>query len=445
MSGKNFAQPRSTSGLGGKKTGVRNGHGRTTDADVAQILLVASRAGELLLRSGSSAADTVATTRRITEALGLRDCLVDVTLTALYLSHRSGPRSAPMTEVRIVRGTSVSYDRIQRVHDFLADVEAGRVPLRVALRRLDEIDRSRPLYPGWVETLAWAALSGFFTVILRGGWVVFVAAFAAAAVVDRVNRWMSARGVPVFHQAVFSGAAATIVATGVALAGFTGNAAPIVAGGIAVMLPGLAFTGGVQDAIQGYLVTAVARTFDAALVTAALVAGVGAALYGAVRLGLDVPQVQPGGLDLGGWRELPLQLVAAGFVCAFLAVCFQAPASGLVTAFGSGAIGWFLFLMLWMHAGFPMTIAAALASVVIGIYAQLLDRFAGLPGPLTVVAGIAPMAPGYVIYQGMLHLSHGDVAPGLKTIGQAVTVGLGLAAGVTFGQIAAGLGVRSKT
>ncbi|GAA3195523.1 threonine/serine exporter family protein [Actinocorallia longicatena] len=396
------------------------------------------------MRSGASAADTVATTRRITEALGLRDCLVDVTLTALYLSHRSGPRSAPMTELRIIRGASVSYDRIQRVHGFLDDVEAGRVPLGSALRRLDDLDREGPLYPAWTETVAWAALSGFFTVILRGGWVVFVAACLAAAVVDRANRWLSARGVPVFHRAVLSGAAATAMATGLFLAGVTGQAALIVAGGIAVMLPGLAFTGGVQDAIEGYLVTAAARTFDAALVTAALVAGVGAVLYPAVRMGLRVPQVQPGGLDLGGWSQLPLQLAAAGMVCACLALCFQARASGLVTAFGSGALGWGLFLVLWQHLDVPMTIAAALASVVIGIYARLLDRFAGLPGPLTVVAGIAPMAPGYVIYQGMLHLSHGDTAPGVQAIGQAVTVGLALAAGVTFGQMTAGLGVRSK-
>lgn len=415
---------------------------RATEADVAQILLIASRAGELLLRSGASAADTVSTTTRITRAFGLDGCLVDVTLTALSLSHRSGPRSAPMTELRLMRAQSVSYTRIQQIHGFVSDVEQGRIHLGKALGRLDEIENAPPAYPDWMVTLAWAALSGFFTVMLGGGPAVFLSACATAVLVDQANRWLSSRNVPLFHQAVFGGAAATAMATALFLGGASDKAALIVAGGIAVMLPGLAFTGGVQDGIQGYLVTAVARAFDAALVTAGLVAGVGVVLYAAVRLGLKVPEIQPGGLDLGGWRMLPLQFVAAGMVCVCLALCFQASWRGLVTAGLAGGIGWLLFLALWQHLKLPIALAAAMASALIGATSLFLDRVSGTPAHLTIIAGIAPMAPGYIIYQGMLQLSRGELDPGVITIGMAAAIGLGLAAGVTFGQTAAGLRSR---
>ncbi|MEU8926888.1 threonine/serine exporter family protein [Kitasatospora sp. NPDC048545] len=55
--------------------------------------------------------------------------------------------------------------------------------------------------------------------------------------------------------------------------------------------------------------------------------------------------------------------------------------------------------------------AAAVAATLVGLGTQALAHRTDTPALLLTVAGIAPLAPGYTIYQGMLCLSHGRLTP----------------------------------
>jgi uncharacterized membrane protein YjjP (DUF1212 family) len=161
----------------------------------------------------------VRTTEKLTRSLGLPGCVVEVTLTVLTLSHRSGPRAMPVTEIQIMRGTAVSYERIRAVHRFAAEIRDRPPGLASAMARLDGIEAAGQTYPPWPVALSWGALSGFFTIMLGGGPVVYVAAFLVALALDYLNRWMTRHAIPVFHRAVLGVALATGAATALFLAG----------------------------------------------------------------------------------------------------------------------------------------------------------------------------------------------------------------------------------
>ena len=58
--------------------------------DIQRSLDLALRVGEMLLSNGAGAADVTATMSSITQFLGLRNVLVDVTFTTLTLSYEAG-------------------------------------------------------------------------------------------------------------------------------------------------------------------------------------------------------------------------------------------------------------------------------------------------------------------------------------------------------------------
>lgn len=88
-------------------------------------------------------------------------------------------------------------------------------------------------------------------------------------------------------------------------------------------------------------------------------------------------------------------------------------------------------------------VASASAAGVLGLIAMVLPTRLGAPPLVLVVAGIMPLLPGLTLYTGFSQLAtdgggvNGTVSPigtGSVTILLALTISLGLAAGVSFGE-----------
>lgn len=408
------------------------------EPSVPRILGVALQVGERLLASGAGVGSAVAAASAVVRAFGLRGCATDATYMSLTVSYRPDPDASPLTEMRVVGGVAQNFHRIRLLDELVARIRRRGLTVVQAEAELARIDRAPDPYPRWAITTAGGALGGLFTVMLGGGVVVFAVTFLISVVIDLVGRLMQRAEIPVFYRAVIGGALATAAGVGCATAGWTDQAALIIAGGIAALLPGLSFVGGVQDAINGYLITAAARGVDAVMITVGLVAGVGAALTVLVRTGAHVPALLAAGPGLRGWSALPIQVGAAALVCATFAMLCQAKPVNMLTAAAVGATGWAGYLMLAGQAGFTPTAATAMAAVVIGFGSQWLSRWTSAPALLHLVVGIIPLAPGYAIYSGMFFLSQDQLGEGMARLAQALGIGLAVAAGSGFGQTVAG-------
>ncbi|WNB86412.1 threonine/serine exporter family protein [Cellulomonas sp. ATA003] len=440
------------------QVGRRSRGGGLGEETVRSVLQLAVRIGEAMLSLGAAAADVTDSIKRVVRSFGL-ECEVDLTFTAILVSHDPGPGASPVTVLRVVESRSADYGRLTGVLELAGDLTAGvaddpedaqssslgpaAVDRRVerAHDRLDEIVSAPHPYRRSLVTAVLSAMAAGVAVLLGGGiWVVLVAA-ATTAVIDVVISKLGRWGLPPFFLQVAGAAIATTVAVLllvlIPLLPVDLQTLPpslVVASGIVVLLAGLSLVGAAEDAISGFPVTASARVFEVILLTLGIVVGIGAVLDVARRLGVPFALVDV----RADPAPLALQALGAAVVAgAWAMASYARPRAALVAATVGGA-GFLLFTALREIGGGP-AVASAGAAVAIGFAAETLSRRLGVPAIVTSVCGIVPLLPGLTIYRGLFRLidESSGVSPGLQILLQAATVGLGLAAGVTLGELLA--------
>ncbi|MBT2211030.1 MULTISPECIES: threonine/serine exporter ThrE family protein [Actinomadura] len=400
--------------------------GETVDPRAIDLVL---RVGELLLASGE-------TTERVNEAmLGLAvayelpRCEVQVTLTSLLVSAHPGKGAAPVTGSRAIRRRTPAYWRLTALHNLVQEASIGMVELDEAHRRLAEMKRGRPPYPAWLIVVSLGLIAASASVLSGGGPLVAVTAFVATLLGDRAAAALARRGVAEFFQLTV---AAGIGATGAALVVAMGNpaqAATIVTGAILALLPGRPLVASIQDGITGDLVSAGARMLEVFFMIAAIVAGLGAIVYIAVKL--TVP-IDVGHLPSAPVTLKPVQLLAAAAVSVTFAVSLAAPRDVLTASALGGGLIWILYVLLqgW---NFPPVLASAVAATVVGVLSNWLARRHQAPVMPYVVPAIGPLLPGTMLYRGMVELNTGDPQGGVLSLIGALSVALALGAGVNLG------------
>ena len=408
----------------------------TTPTDLREayrVLDLALRAGEVLLSGGAGAADVTATVLAIADACGLRHVQCDITFTSISVSYQPTPDDPPVTSMRLVAQRSLDYTRVTEVHNLVEDLVERRIDRPVAAGRLRQCVAAAHPYPRWVVAGGRALLAAAVAVLLGAGPGVAGAAFVATVAIDRVNRPLAARNIPIFYQNLVGAMIATGVAVGLVAADAGVQPSLVVAAGIVLLLPGVTLVGAVQDAITGFLVTASARALETFLLTAAIISGVAIALSLGVRLGVPVRITDP---SPRGLAEIPLRILAAAVVSAAFALANYAPRRAIPFAGAAGAIGSAAFV-LGERLDVSATLATGAAAVLVGLGSYTFAYRQKAPPLMYVAAGVLPLLPGLTIYRGMLRFTEGDSIGGITTLAQALSIGLALAAGAILGEFLA--------
>lgn len=434
---------------------------------VRSVLELAVRIGEAMLSLGAAAADVTDAIRRIVRAFGL-ECQVDLTFTAILVSYDAGHGGEPVTVLRVVQTRSADYGRLTRVLELADEVagppgraagESSAAPVGVdeaavehrveaAHDRLDAIVTAPHPYRRSLVTLVLAVMAAGVGVLLGGGPLLALVAGATTALIDVVVWYLGRWGFPPFFLQAAGAAVATTVA--VLLLAFVPMLpidpvslppALVVASGIVVLLAGLSLVGAAEDAINGFPVTASARVFEVLLLTLGIVVGIGAVLDAARRFGVDLQLIERPA-DRG---PLLTQLAAAAVVAGAWAVASYARPRAALVAAAVGGTAYLLFDGL-SRLGLGAAVASAGAALTIGFAGEALSSRLRVPSIVTSVCGIVPLLPGLMIYRGLFALVGEDgIGSGSELLLGAAMVGLGLAAGVTLGELLArqvGAGAR---
>lgn len=401
------------------------------------VIDLAMRVAESTLSTGASAADVTATVLRLTDAYGLRSVHVDVTFTSISVSHHRV--DAPLTLMRTVRVRSADYDRLARLQAFVTDLENNPVDVADAQARFEAIAARPHLYRRTFVTLAAGLLGAAVCVLLGGSWAEVVIALGNAVVVDRVQLWLSRRRIAAFFSQMIGGAVPTVIALLLILARAQQvpglehvSPASVVAAGIVTMLAGLSVVGAAQDAIDGYYLTSVARTFEVVVLTLGVLVGVLVVLQMGQRFG--TPSYLAPYVNLTG--NLGVQLFASAVIAgAFALVSYAGPVTTLVCVL-CGTAGWGGFA-LGLALGLGPTASSGGAALVVGALSQFLAGTWRVPALALSTAGIVPLLPGLMVYRGLYQVtvlsSVQGSSPGIGTLGEAAATGLALAAGVSLG------------
>lgn len=418
---------------------LRGQDGGPDDQFVRLVIDLALRAGETLLATGASAADTVSSVLRLTGAYGMQSVHVDITLNSITISHHRGIHRDPITVMRIVAVMQQDFSRLERVQELIRDAEAGDLDIVAAGDRLDEITHDPHPYSRYIVTLASMLMGAAVAVLMYGGPLVVVLAAVTTGFVEQSVRWLGARGIPNFFRQVVGGAIPTVVAvvlTQIATrehAAWLADARPslIVAAGVVILLAGFAAVGAAQDTLDGFYVTASGRTFEVLLLSGGVVAGVVGALAGAQRLGFDL-SISP---NLT-WNTSPTGVAAAGVIALTSGVMSYSRKRTVLLATGTGALAWAVYAATTSW-GFSPVLATGTAALVVGVVATAIGFRLHVPSLALATAGIVPLLPGMTIYRGVFELVDRGTASsdGAGTLLTALLIGLAIASGVTLGSL----------
>ncbi|MGZ4453228.1 MAG: threonine/serine ThrE exporter family protein [Nocardioides sp.] len=403
--------------------------------EVALTLDFCTRVGELLIASGTGAADAVDTMGMVARALGLRNCDIDITFVTVAMQCQPSPDEPPITASRLVKSRAIDYEHLTRVDHLIRDVVRGDVDVRAARQRLGRITSTGHSRPRWAATLGLAVMAAAVAVQLGGDGAVALLAFVSAALIDRIQLVLSRQRIPMFYQQIAGAGVASLLAVATAATPLDVDVSSAITANIVVLLAGIGLMGALQDGLSGFYITANARVLEAMLSTAGIIAGVSAGLTMASSLGVDIPVIAPGATNLQG---VGLTLLGSAVGASAFAYSCYAPGRILVPIAVISAVAMGIATALRdMGRAWPVAVAA----FVIGLVAYGVAARMRVPPLVIVVPAMVPMLPGISIYRG-LTLLLSDQGPnstpeGLLALFTAVTIAVSLAAGVILGEYVA--------
>lgn len=424
--------------------GIRGDDNGLTDLHAREVIDLALRVGETMLGTGASASDVTGAVLRLTRAYGVRSLHADVTYTSITVSYHRGVLRDPMTLMRIVPRLTDDYSRLEDLHTLVREVVESPGEVEDAQARLEQILATHHPYRRGVVT--WAlALLGASVAMLIAGWqpALILLAGTTAAVVDRAQRLLSNLGLSAFFSQAVGGAIPTVVAVLLFVwkQNLPDHAPPsslspsvVVASGIVVLLSGLSVVSAAQDTLDGYYVTAAARTMEVIIRSAGIVAGVVGTLALAQRMGIELHTLNP---NVGLSGHLGVELIAAGVVAASNAVAAYTRLRATGYATMVGGLGWLVFRLGTDGLDLSPVPATAFAAVAVGVVAQTIAVRFRVPALAIITGGVVPLLPGLTVYRGLFQLVQegNDPAQGIGSLITAASIGLAISAGVSLGSL----------
>ncbi|MEX7472244.1 threonine/serine exporter ThrE family protein [Mycobacterium adipatum] len=407
------------------------------DVHTRKVLDLTIRLAEVMLSSGSGTADIGATAQDVAAAYQLSDCVVDITFSTIIVSALPTVDSPPLTIVRSVRHRATDYTRLAELDKLVRRITCGGVTVDQAHDAMDVLSERPHPYPRWMATVCWAGFALGIAMLLGGTWQICLLATITSAVIDRVGRLLNSVGTPFFFQHAVGAAIATLVA--VAAYRFADqNPTALVATGIVMLLSGMTLVGSVQDALTGFMVTAVGRLGDALFLTAGIVVGIVAGLQIATLAGIQIA------LHIDATQTIivpsgTLRIGIAVFGAALAGVCLTlasyAPLRSVVTA-GVAAGAAQAVLIGLGHAQFGVVLATGIASVGVGLFATLTSIRRQAPALVIATAGITPMLPGLAVFRSVFYFAVDErFLDGIAQLLSAVAIALAIGSGVVMGEL----------
>jgi uncharacterized membrane protein YjjP (DUF1212 family) len=389
---------------------------------------------ESMFRYGAGALEVETSIIAITAALGLKHIEVDITNQSVAINYAPKDQT-PISLLRVVRSWTNNYAGLSQVHQLVTDIVAGGVGREEAVRRLEDITRSAKPFPRWMVTVAFGVFSAVFVGVLGGGLGASMVAFVSNLLVSLLARQLGRWRTPDF----FITAACSFLVTIIALLLWRFGSplgvqiAPeiVVVGGILLLLPTGRLVSSVQDAINGFPVTAAGRFLSTMLTFGALVAGIAVGFVVGSMAGMepiDVTKTFPPKYAL--WVIVILIAIAV----LMIGITEQTSLKLLLPTAAVGVVG-YLVLIGGDALGIGSRFAPALAAVVIGLLARVVALRMGAPQLVVAVPAALILLPGLTIFRSMyvLTIEESKILMGAGGMLNAGAIVLGVAAGIVLG------------
>jgi uncharacterized membrane protein YjjP (DUF1212 family) len=400
------------------------------DTSARKTLDFALHLAETMFRYGAGALEVETSIIAVTAALGLKNIEVDITNQSVAINYAPKDQT-PIALLRVVRSWTNNYAGLAKVHQLVTDIVAGGVGRDEAIRRLDEAITSPKPFPRWMVTIAFGVFAAVFVGVLGGGPVSSLIAFLSNIGVSLLARKLGRLRMPDFFVTATSAFVVTIVALLLWRFGLTNSPAIVVVGGILLLLPTGRLVSSVQDAINGFPVTAAGRFLSTVLTFGALVAGIAVAFVVGAKTGMqeiDVTETFPPAYDL--W----VLVIFIAIAVMAIGITEQTSWTLLLPTAAVGVAG-YLVLLGGGALGLGDRFSPALSAVVIGLLARVVALKMGAPQLVVAVPAALILLPGLTIFRSMyvLTIEESEILLGAGGMLNAGAIVLGAAGGIVLG------------
>ncbi|KIS28505.1 Inner membrane protein YjjP [Arthrobacter sp. SPG23] len=404
------------------------------DTSARKTIDFALHLAESMFRYGAGALEVETSIIAVTAALGLKHIEVDITNQSVAINYAPKDQT-PISLLRVVRSWTNNYAGLAQVHQLVTDIVAGGVGRDEAVRRLEEIIRSSKPFPRWMVTVAFGVFAAVFVGVLGGGPGASAVAFGSNLLVSLLARQLGRWRVPDF----FTTASCAFLVTLIALllwrfgtpVGIQIAPEIVVVGGILLLLPTGRLVSSVQDAINGFPVTAAGRFLSTMLTFGALVTGIAVGFVVVDKTGMEPINVTKTFPPAYPWWALII-MVAIAVVA--IGITEQTAWKLLLPTAAVGVVGHLVLLgtdLMGMGARF----SPAVAAVVIGLLARVIALKMGAPQLVVAVPAALILLPGLTIFRSMyvLTIEESEILMGAGGMLNAGAIVLGVAAGIVLG------------
>lgn len=252
------------------------------EMDTKKVMEIALFTGEILLCSGAEIYRVEDTVRRICESYGV-DCECFVMPTGMFLSNTpQSNQHDSITLMRRIKKRSLDLQRIEQINAFSRKVSEEKVSYEEAMDILEEIDRG-PNFKFKTRFIAAGITTFVYTLLFGGSYTDGILALFIGMIIYFLQEMISKVGFFQFFEYFLSGTIAAGLSL-IASALVPGlNIDKTITGSVVLLVPGIAITSGIKDALYGDLISSMARISEALLVVAAVGAGVGVMLTFGIR------------------------------------------------------------------------------------------------------------------------------------------------------------------
>ncbi|WP_146619943.1 threonine/serine ThrE exporter family protein [Acuticoccus sediminis] len=398
-------------------------------ADIDGIGHFVLRTGRLLLVYGASAEHVRRRVEEIAAGLGVgaelfingERLLLSVSSSETYRTRIGRP----------IAGMGIDVGRFDALEKIAAEVTAGRIDFAEADRRIDALEQSAGLHPGWLVALAVGGTAASLVRLFGGDWPVVAAAFATGVLNTAFRRYFAGRHahpvVAAFATAFLSGLAGALMLRAVP------DVSPImclVAAGM-ILVPGVPLINGVGDLAAGHTGVGLFR-----LVTATVtVLAIGFALILAAMAVGDPLPVEIASLSIPLWQDFAF----AGLASVGYAMLFNVPGRAVLACVLCGGVSHGVRTIL-LGAGLDLALGTLVAAFVAGLLARLSGRWLAMPWTTFAFAGTVAMIPGSFAFRaaaGGLHI----MAEGARASPALVAETLSLVITTVFLTVSVGVGL----
>ncbi|MFI7495217.1 threonine/serine exporter family protein [Kocuria sp. M4R2S49] len=425
--------------------------GESTSRQARRTLNFALRLAETMFHYGADALDVENAIIAVCATYGVENVEVDITNQAVTINYVADdddradgedtrtredvfndPDTNSHTVMRVVRSWTDNYAGLAETHQLVADITGGEMPRGEAERRLEAINAKPKPYARWMVRAATTVAAMSITVGIGGGVLGALVAGVSSVVNQLVAHRLGVWRIPEFFTLAAQSGILTTLALLLSWAGVDLSPARVIAGGIILLLPTARMVSTMQDAINGFPVTAAGRLLSTSMAFLGLVAGIAGGVSIAGYVGVPRFDVSQSAFDpVGPLTNSVFLLIATGLI----AVTMQAKPRHVLSTVVA-ALGGLVVYHTGMAIGLGARLDTALAAVTSGCVATVLAARQRIPQLVLAIPAMTFLLPGLSIFRGMytITVETDTYGPGIVGLVNAMASIVALASGVVLGK-----------